>query len=65
MSDGRTCGQCFFFEAVGDKREAGACHRYPPRTVVFPDENGETDIKGAVWPLIPAAQWCGEFRGAN
>lgn len=65
MTDGRTCAQCAFFEAMGEKRASGARHRYPPRTVVFQDDDGDTDIKGSVWPMIPATQWCGEFRGAN
>lgn len=65
MSDGRSCGQCFFWEPAGEKRTSGVCHRFPPRTVVFEDENGDTDIKGSVWPLVSAEQWCGEFRGAN
>lgn len=67
MSDGPTCGQCHFFEAIGAKKLSGACHRFPPTTVVMPDadEPSEIDIKGAVWPILPATQWCGEFRGAN
>lgn len=65
MNDGRSCAQCAFYEAVGEKRVSGVCHRYPPKTVVFPDDNGETDIKGSVWPVMPGEQWCGEFRGAN
>ena len=65
MSDGRTCAQCHFWESASEKRTVGACHRYPPTTVVFPDDDGGTDIKGSVWPMVPAEQWCGEFRGAN
>jgi hypothetical protein len=65
VNDGRSCAQCWFFVAEDEKRVSGACHRYPPKTVVFPDERGETDIKGSVWPFVQGEQWCGEFRGAN
>lgn len=66
MSD-PTCSTCHWWRPVDQKRVTGACHRFPPKTVVGPDEDdpSEWDVKGSVWPVTPAHELCGEYRGAN
>ncbi|WP_375455729.1 hypothetical protein [uncultured Methylobacterium sp.] len=45
------CTNCRFYAAANS--EAGECRRFAP-------DHGD-DTRLAIWPLLAAGDWCGEF----
>lgn len=75
LDDGR-CWNCKYFvateEVTADHYTSGdiewtkltlegECRRYPPKMAVD-EESGEND---AIWPMLQAYHWCGEFADAG
>lgn len=51
-----TCQDCRFssdYTVRGGGDVGVECHRYPPQAVID---------KGAIWPVVPLHQWCGEHE---
>jgi hypothetical protein len=52
----KCCKNCRFLER-DDERRGGECRRYAPRPIVSEPGHGD-----ALWPLVDAREWCGEFE---
>ena len=62
-----SCWECRFFEAHGladrdgplaDECQSGDCRRHPP---IIDLTNRDASVNYAVFPIVIACDWCGEF----
>lgn len=65
----RFCADCQFFQPGADNPQVGECRRHAPSPVQFGQLNVQLlrhDIHeneaDAVWPLVDASEWCGEWE---
>lgn len=61
-----SCRDCVYVERIARPEEEYTCHRRAPRPRYGdPVVEAERPIGIAVWPLVDADDWCGEFHSIS
>lgn len=57
MTEAQSCVNCIYWYLLKLDGE-GVCRRYPPKTLIDPEDNTTFHI----FPRIEGVNWCGEWR---
>lgn len=62
-NDAEICTNCCNFNPINET-ESGTCRAHAPQAFPYGFYRGDQDVslRLAVWPIVHAVDWCGEFK---